>query len=56
MTRINAAAMTNTPGNSRSDRPSFLLRLTSRFQSTGIGVTKIAASVITLRAEVTYKF
>lgn len=56
MTRINAAAMTKTPGKRRSDRTSFLLRLTSRFQRTGIGVIKIAASVITFRADVTYKF
>jgi hypothetical protein len=56
MTRINAAAMTKTPGKRRSDRTSFLLRLTSRFQRTGIGVTKIRASVSTLAAEVTYRF
>jgi hypothetical protein len=56
MTRINAAAMTKTPGKRRSDRTNFLLRLTSRFQRTGIGVIKIKASVMTLSADVTYKF
>ena len=53
ITLIKAAAMTNTPGKRSSDKTSFLLRLASRFQSTGIGVTRIKASVNTLAVDVT---
>ena len=56
ITRINAAAMTNTPGNRSSERPFFLARPTRRFHNMGIGVIRIRASVKTLAAEVTYRF
>ena len=52
-TRTTAAAMTNTPGKRRRERLSFLLRLTSRFQSIGIGVTRMRASVRMLAVEAT---
>jgi len=52
-TRMTAAAITKTPGNRRRDRLNFLLRLTSRFQSIGIGVTMIMASVRILAVEAT---
>jgi hypothetical protein len=53
MTRIKAAAMTKMPGKRSKDRPSFLLRVTFRFQSIGIGVMRIRASVAMLRVEAT---
>lgn len=46
-------ARKNIPGNKSNERPNFLPRPTRRFQSMGIGVIRIKASVNTLAAEVT---
>ena len=53
-TRTTAAAITNTPGKRSRLRVNFLLRLTPRFQSMGIGVTRIKISVMMLAGAVAY--